>query len=67
MNFSRTTRVHKIKEMSQESNHFFLSVGRIISIIKNALNSVFYCYVLVGQSYFPAQQYANIVLIIKYL
>lgn len=39
-----------------------------ISIIKNAaLNSVFYCYVLVGQSYFVAQQYANIVLIIKYL
>lgn len=38
-----------------------------ISIIKNALNSVFYCYVLVGQSYFLAQQYANIVLIIKYL
>lgn len=38
-----------------------------ISIIKNALNSVFYCYVLVGQSYSPAQQYANIVLIIKYL
>ena len=38
-----------------------------ISIIKNALNSVFYCYVLAGQSYFLAQQYANIVLIIKYL
>ena len=38
-----------------------------ISIIKNALNSVFYCYILVGQSYFLAQQYANIVLIIKYL
>lgn len=38
-----------------------------IPIIKNALNSVFYCYVLVGQSYFLAQQYANIVLIIKYL
>lgn len=38
-----------------------------ISIIKNALSSVFYCYVLVGQSYFLAQQYANIVLIIKYL